>query len=140
MRPTLIISTVCFVLSTAFSFFWGAGDGAKYSRCMQDLREITPKVMKARQIIDPWGNPYLEATVTYGESTSSYVFSIGPDGFSETGGNDPDDISIWTGEYEWMDSQIPNRWISFVAVAFSLLVSSCSCVALITRRRYRAAV
>ena len=95
MKPTFAISTICLAFSAPLSFFWGAGDGANYSRLIQDLREITPEFMKAREIYDPWGNPYLEATVSYERRTFSYIFSTGPDGNSETGGNDPDDIRNW---------------------------------------------
>ncbi len=92
---------------------------------------------KTREALDAWGNPYLEATVTFGKHTSSYIFSAGPDGVSKTGGNDPDDITIWTGEYEWLNSQNPNRWISVVAAVISFFVSALSGGALMTRRRYR---
>lgn len=96
--------------------------------------------LKNRVYMDAWGNPYIKATVTFGGHTSSYLFSKGPDGLSETGGNDPDDITPWTGEYEWLDSQIPKRWIYIVAALVSLVVSSCACVALVTRRSYRSAI
>lgn len=137
MKPTFAISTICLAFSAPLSFFWGAGDGANYSRLIQDLREITPEFMKAREIYDPWGNPYLEATVSYERRTFSYIFSTGPDGNSETGGNDPDDITIWTCEHRWMNSKNPERWIFIIAAVTSFMVSSCSDVALITRRRCR---
>jgi hypothetical protein len=137
MKTTFVLSTICLALSTAVSFFWGAGNGSRFHRTLQDLREITPEFMKAREIYDPWGNLYLEATASYERRRFSYIFSKGPDGISETGGNDPDDITIWTCEHRWMNSQHPERWIFFVTAVTSFMVSSCSGVALITRRRCR---
>lgn len=139
MKAIFVLSTICLALSTAIFLFRDAGDSTILNRALRDLKEMPADYPKKRETYDAWGNPYVKATVTFGERTSSYVFSRGPDGRSETGGNDPDDIAIWTGEYGWLDSQRPNRWISIVAALVSFFVSSCAFVALVTMRRHRSA-
>jgi len=45
--------------------------------------------------IDPWGNPYIYKIPGKYNPGSFDFYSMGRDGKSKTGGNDPDDISVW---------------------------------------------
>lgn len=49
--------------------------------------------------VDPWSNDYrvveLQRTGTLGSKSTFHVYSLGADGKSESGGNDPDDINSW---------------------------------------------
>jgi hypothetical protein len=44
---------------------------------------------------DPWGNPFQVVYIT-GSLPAARIYSLGPDGISETEGNDPDDINNWS--------------------------------------------
>lgn len=58
-------------------------------------------------INDPWGNPYLEVTKVSGHRTTTEIISMGPDGKSESLGNDPDDIAPRTNRQEWLFATHP---------------------------------
>jgi Type II secretion system (T2SS), protein G len=55
----------------------------------------SPGDLIKNQVIDPWGHPYLRVTANSGVRSATWLFSQGPDGQSETLGNDPDDIAPW---------------------------------------------
>ena len=59
---------------------------------------VDPELDKSlARISDPWGHPYRYAEVTNAASATPdfRIYSMGKDGQSASGGNDPDDINSW---------------------------------------------
>lgn len=44
---------------------------------------------------DPWGHPYVYRFPGVHNTNTFDLYSLGPDGISKSGGNDPDDIGNW---------------------------------------------
>jgi general secretion pathway protein G len=64
---------------------------------------------------DPWGNEYVYRFPGVYSTNGFDVYSLGPDGVSKTGGNDPDDIGNWEkpfhqsilkSDFLWEDVQV----------------------------------
>jgi len=54
-----------------------------------------------QSLIDPWGNPLIyKVPGDYGPYGYD-LYSLGKDGISRSGGNDPDDINVWDKERSW---------------------------------------
>ena len=60
---------------------------------LQATPETTPPALNGR--VDPWGNEYVYVFPPVHSPYAYDLYSLGPDGKSETGGNDPDDIKSW---------------------------------------------
>ena len=52
--------------------------------------------------IDPWGNKYIYIYPGTHNKESFDIYSLGKDGFSETNGNDKDDINNWNPDKTWL--------------------------------------
>jgi hypothetical protein len=101
---------------------------------MVDTRELSAEKLREQPVIDPWGHPYEAAELIASDHSRIFVFSLGPDGISETLGNDADDISPWTDRYSWLAAVHPTMQVaSLFAVGLVGVVSSGSF--LIGRRR-----
>jgi hypothetical protein len=61
------------------------------------ISAVDPELEKSITRSDPWGHPYRYTEVTNGASRlrDFRIHSMGEDGQSASGGNDPDDINSW---------------------------------------------
>jgi len=67
---------------------------------------------------DPWGHAYIYRFPAI-HSTNGYdLYSLGPDGVSKSGGNDPDDIANWD---KPRDDSVPIRDLLMIAAIFCVL-------------------
>jgi len=118
MKLLFALSVILCVSSIAVVAYWDVLDGTRYSRAMQDLGLLAKIDVLENEVIDPWGEPYLQVSASSGNRTATWFFSQGPNGQSDTLGNDPDDIAPWTGRLGWLDGGYPASkilWISFVS-------------------------
>lgn len=132
-----------FVSSLAVSLYcagrllwWDVSHGVAVSRTMQDFSEFSQQDMLEQRIRDSWGNAYRQVTASSGDSSTSWMFSMGPDGKSITLGNDPDDITPWTGLYEWMFRMFPYGE-TLAVLLMACFLTTFSATALWCRRRRR---
>jgi hypothetical protein len=51
--------------------------------------------------LDPWGHEYIYVYPCDYSNCSYGIYSLGPDGVSETGGDDPDDLNSWDENKLW---------------------------------------
>jgi hypothetical protein len=94
---------------------------------MSDVRDLSADVLRDRPVNDPWGNLYEAVEVVTTDRSHPLVFSRGPDGQSETLGNDADDIALWTDRFTWLASVHPARQVaSLLLVGLAGIVSSVS--------------
>ena len=91
----------------------------------EGLQAVRSFVFDDVALMDAWGQPFvyrLSAT-----NDGCVIYSMGKDGVSESGGNDPDDINLWDAERKWQkeyqSSMVrPNLVISGLVVSLLLLV------------------
>lgn len=101
----VLVGAICLALLV----WWDVSDGTRYSRTSQDLLLIDETAFADIEPHDPWGNPYVLVRAESSLGFYYYVFSCGPDGASETLGNDADDIAPWTTRFEWLAGVHPVR-------------------------------
>lgn len=111
MKWVAIFAVLVSLISGATLVRKGVVDEVIFTRVMQDLRELSPEDVREYAVWDPWGNPYRVATTTSGDSSLEYIFSSGPDGRSESLGQDPDDITVWTSRSTWVATPDPAFWL-----------------------------
>ena len=119
MKLLAILAAFVGTLSGAALLWWNIADGTRFNRSMQDLLEFSPDEFKVQEEIDPWGNTYMVATSSSEQLYFDYVFSRGPDGQTESLGNDPDDITRWKESSEWLASvhrTVLAKWLIFLSV------------------------
>jgi type II secretion system protein G len=59
--------------------------------------EFDEKEIVNNSIVDEWGNPFVYEHSSSAYNTSTYdLYSTGPDGITNSSGNDADDINNWT--------------------------------------------
>ena len=118
---TRILSILFLVLSINIAF----GTTSKVISCMADIHQISialelykmdngqfpssdnwqqdiKKYIDEEDYTDPWGNQYIYLYPGTHNRESFDIYSFGKDGFSETGGNDKDDINNWDAEHTWL--------------------------------------
>jgi type II secretory pathway pseudopilin PulG len=91
----------------------------------EGLQAVRSYVFDDVALMDAWGRPFvyrLSAT-----NDGYVIYSMGKDGGSESGGNDPDDINLWDAERKWQkeyQSSVvrPNLVISGLVLSLLLLV------------------
>lgn len=76
--------------------------------------------------LDPWGRPYKYRYPGFKNSEGFDLYSLGADGLSESGGEDPDDINNWGHNKsgacaEDLVSKISFRTVSIGVISFLLL-------------------
>src|SRR5687768_4202115 len=57
---------------------------------------------RGQYLKDGWGNPYVYVLPGPGSNRFG-IYSLGKDGASKSGGNDPDDINTWNDSRPWRD-------------------------------------
>lgn len=96
---------------------------------------------------DPWGNPYQYAEDT--NAASRYrnfrIHSMGKDGQSSSGGNDPDDINSWDSHHREFYDRIPLWRVLIVFILIQLFIGvpvfgAVHCLHLVVRALCRRAV
>ena len=119
MRLFATLAAIVGFLSGVSLLWWNIADGTRFNRSMQDLLEFSPDEFRRHEAIDPWGNTYIVASSSSELFSFDYVFSRGPDGKTESLGNDPDDITRWKDSSEWLASVHPTvfaKWLIFLSV------------------------
>lgn len=135
MRCLLLLSAALTLLAGAILLYWDAADGTRFIRAKSDLGDLSAEALRDHSVIDPWGNYYEAVEVVATDRSHTFVFSRGPDGHSETLGNDADDIALWTDRITWLAAVHPARQVaSLLAVGLAGIVSSVSF--LIGRRQH----
>jgi hypothetical protein len=76
-------------------------------------------------LMDAWGHPFVYHLSTTNDGR--VIYSVGKDGVSATGGNDPDDINLWDTEQKWQtqyQSSVvqPNLLITGLSLSLGILV------------------
>ena len=74
---------------------------------------------------DAWGHPFVYRLSTTNDGR--VIYSVGKDGVSATGGNDPDDINLWDTEQKWQtqyQSSVvqPNLLVTGLALSLGILI------------------
>ena len=74
---------------------------------------------------DAWGHPLVYRLSTTNDGR--VIYSVGKDGVSATGGNDPDDINLWDTKQKWQtqyQSSVvqPNLLITGLSLSLGILV------------------
>ena len=127
MRCLFILSVALTLMAGATLLWWDAADGTRFSRAISDLRDLSADALRDHPVIDPWGNFYEAVEVVATNRSHTFVFSRGPDGNSESLGNDADDIAPWTDRFTWLAAVHPTRQVAILlAVGIAGIVSSVS--------------
>ena len=73
---------------------------------VQDGRWKGPYLDGTSIRLDPWGRPYVYACPSANTTNQFDLYSCGPDGVSQSNGNDPDDVNYWALDryYKWGDT------------------------------------
>jgi hypothetical protein len=122
-----LFAAVLGLINVAALTWWHVSDGMRFNRAMQDLSTLTPDELGKQAVTDPWGGSYLVVASTSGAENYNYVFSRGPDGRSNTLGNDADDIIPWKDSSLWLASLHPISWMkSLLGLSLMTLVGSIS--------------
>lgn len=85
-------------------------------------------------LVDGWGTPFvykLSAT-----NDGRVIYSVGKDGVSATGGNDPDDINLWDSEQKWKE-QYQSPTVQPNILIAGLVLSFLTLILVAARRRWR---
>jgi hypothetical protein len=110
-----IVVSAVIALGLAWWLERGIGSHPKYTQVQNDIAALRNlldmKSLEARcssavdpeleksisRVIDPWGRPYryTEVTTAAARTPDFRIYSMGKDGQSASGGDDPDDINSW---------------------------------------------
>ena len=73
----------------------GLGALIKRPSNVPEAKWLGPYLDDRRSLRDPWGHDFVYSCPGVHNSNLYDFYSMGPDGVSKTGGDDPDDISNW---------------------------------------------
>jgi hypothetical protein len=85
-------------------------------------------------LVDVWGHPFVYRLTTTNDGR--VIYSVGKDGVSATGGNDPDDINLWDAEHKWQ-AQYQSSLVPPNLVVSGLVLSLLLLVPVALRRRWK---
>ena len=90
---------------------------------------------------DPWGHPYAYRFPGVYSTNGYDVYSLGPDGISVTGGNDPDDIGNWDKPQQGsgVDDELLFEKVQALPLVIPLLFAI-RVIAAMVSRRFRAVI
>ena len=139
MKISFALTVLLILLCYAYSLYWNLPNGPRFSRAWSDIHLYHADGMPAKRTTDPWGNEYVEVQATADGMTVDYIISYGPDGKSETLGHDPDDITLWSGMYVWMESFFPVRPCIGIMLFFAGVASTLATLIIIRGRQQKSA-
>ena len=83
---------------------------------------------------DAWGHPIVYRLTTTNDGR--VIYSVGKDGVSASGGNDPDDINLWDAEQKWQ-KQYQSSVVQPNLLITGLVLSLCVLILVAARRRWK---
>ena len=107
MKWLAALAALISLLAGALLLWWDAADGTRFSRTMQDLRDFSPERLAGEPVSDPWGGEYRTVELVSDGRSILHVFSVGPDGRTQSLGHDDDDIALWTDRANWIAALHP---------------------------------
>ena len=85
-------------------------------------------------LVDAWGHPFVYKLSTTNDGR--VIYSVGKDGVSASGGNDPDDINLWDSEQKWK-TQYQSPPVQSNVVIAGLVLSLLILILVAARRRWK---